>query len=638
MSSFSLLFSPFSQIYSSFLEHSGLAGGEPPSLDFNTFQTKINSDRFSIEDFTLLRRENIRISIKNLSEEELGHFLKNIIDKGISLDSERLFCELAEALKMGTIESLIKNNRKEGSEDSVIELAKALMKDYPKPIVFSFKDAVFSDWKKLKPHLIYFFPNIINIFLDFFNFLDLYRKCNTLWDKYLFLEIVCKFVLIPSTLIQVLRPILVVQFRVYAVFTGVIAAGCLGVAAYKKWLKPLPYQIPHCNNLNRDLELSAVHAKKTHSLFMEKFIGLLSNGSNVLIVGKAGEGKSKLIDQLLHRKKKGSLDNRLSNLGYYSLNCGALMGSGTFGHSDLLMQTKDAIKGAEGQICLILDDVDHLTKDPTCFEAFKRELLNEKKDTPRIVCITTLEGFEKIKRLDQDGSFIRRVEKLEMDQASEDDCDLVVNDIFNREAGHIPIISNDAYTKLRELSIKKDYLPHVGRLGKIKKIMKIALAQCTSVYSETYRSPEWIKADTEYKRLKGDPSSIKGDPESRLEKMNQMRNNLAACEHNLDLVKQKMKGIRGLLKNQSDFFSKYIEKMHHLAKSKPSEVTEFDRKKFLLYHRYGATAFSRSIDQAIASVKEDHSKIAVQIDGNLIQSVFDELLRTESGEVSARAV
>jgi ABC-type oligopeptide transport system ATPase subunit len=567
----------------------------------------------------MLAKESLRtlLNADGADIKQLNHLLQKMMRWAVDHHSQEVAFFLADILDQSKWLALAQHKEPHQNIRSALELAKQQADDYPLQCVDSRLNI---EWHKFRPLVIYFVPNIINIFLDTFNFLDNQRHFTSLWEKYLLLEIIYKFVLIPFTLIHALNPILVAPVKVYSVAILIIAGAGLLVAAYKKWLKPIPHEIVNCQNLDKMFTHKKVKPKVGQSAALDRLIAALLAGSNVLIVGKSGEGKTALAHHLVQLKKEGRLPQQLESLRMFALNCGDLMGHGTFGHAEMINQTKENIEGFEKKFLIFFDEMDQFAANPSCFQTFKERFLNEDEHRPKIIAACTLKGLEKIRQVDTDGSFMQRVVPIFIESATDQQCRLVINEFLNRKARALPI-KEEAIEKILELSASDTYLPEIGRLAKVKKIMRATLGRCRWAYSPQYISKELSQARDEYRIFQTETTyHMRKDPD-RLKKKQALANKIAQLEAELDMHKEQMSKIKGYLQKRSTFKSEFCKLTHHLAMS-ANKISQRTQNLYLLYHLYGEEAIESKLDQEVKRIKD---KMDAQIDAPLVEQVFEQM-------------
>ena len=113
----------------------------------------------------------------------------------------------------------------------------------------------------------------------------------------------------------------------------------------------------------------------------------------------------------------------------FELDCGLMISSISYGHSELITQTKEQIEGFEENIFLLLDEFYQIATNKAAFQAFKKRFLEDKPHV-KFVATMTLKEFEGIQELDIDGSFRRRVLPIIVETSSDEQIRLVLRELF----------------------------------------------------------------------------------------------------------------------------------------------------------------------------------------------------------------
>ncbi|MBA3722461.1 MAG: ATP-binding protein [Parachlamydiaceae bacterium] len=572
---------------------------------------------FSIQQAIFCKTEILKfLNQDEVTEVQYINFIKKVMIWGFEQDlraTEDFLTDLIDIKKLKRWAQNKFDNSNQGS-NTIHDIAKCVAEENPNVNPITLKERVALEWKKCRPLFIYFIPNVINIFLEVFNFIDNQKKYTSLWEKHLLVEIVYKFILIPFTLVQILNPILVVPRKVYITSISIILGTGLFIGIYKRWFKPIPNDIVNCKNLDKILENKAVKVKVGQSEALNRLITALLGGMNVLIVGKSGEGKTALAHHLVQLKKEGKLPKQLQKLHMFSLNCGDLMGHGTFGHSEMINQTKDNMEGYESDLLVFFDEIDQLTANPACFQTFKQRFLNEDEPSPAFIAAVTLEGLKKIKQLDIDGSFMQRVEPIVIESAEDEQCRLVLNEFLSRNGKDLPI-SHDAVDQVIESSKSTSYLPNVGRLAKAKKIMRAVIGRCQYVFSDNYNSKELAKAKDDYQ----------GTALSEVQKRNELRETINASKREEVANKEQIAKIKLCFEKRKMFMTQYSKLAHQLTnKISTSKKVQAE---FLLDYLYGKDVFEHLIESQVQPLRS--KKIDVEINSDLVKDVFANICKED---------
>lgn len=432
-------------------------------------------------------KNEIKTCISKHSKElaELDKLFEILTDWAIKKNPQKAMQVLVEIVNLDLLTEVIK--AKKGLEDqfeSIFELAVENALICPEPPDTSVNGWLFNEWKRCRPIILYMIPNLLNIFLGAFNFLDTHKKFTTLWEKHLLLEIMYKFFIIPFCLIQILQPILVVNAKVYLVAALVIVATGILISSYQRWFKPLPDEIVNCTNLDKQIENGVLDPKVGQKEDIDRLIAALEVHDSVLLRGLSGEGKTALIHHFIQLKHENKLPNKLKELKVFEADCGLMISNLSFGHSELINQTKDQIIGYENRILLFFDDFYQMANNKTAFLAFKKRFL---ADSPHCKCIMALTSkeWEALKELDSDYSFRRKTYRMKITPSNDEQIRKIIKNYQFHFALDVPVNEN-AVEAVIQLSGEKDYLPDIGRAAKAEELFKTAIGKSRASLNHHY--------------------------------------------------------------------------------------------------------------------------------------------------------
>ncbi|WP_068470832.1 hypothetical protein [Candidatus Protochlamydia phocaeensis] len=572
----------------------------------------------------------------------LNAFLANLIKAHIHRDPQETLQFFSEVLSLEALDSIARF-RTQGSVtpyQNAFEWAAERAARYPLKPEPSFNEWIYQEWKRCRPRVIYFIPNLINIFLGAFNFLDTHKKFTTLWEKHILLEIIYKFFIIPFCLVQILQPIFIVTAKVYLVAGAILAAGGLLAIAYQRWFKPIPDEIVNCTNLDKQMDSGLIEPKVGQTELLTKLLSTLITGANVLLVGKSGDGKTTLFHQLLQLKKEGKLPAELQDRVNYEVDCGLLISNVSFGHSELINQIKDQIGGYEKKTLFLMDEFDQLASNQGAFQAFKNHFLQGGPNDPQFIATTTFKEFEKIKKLDVDGSFMRRVVTIIVDGEEEEQNKLVLEEFVTRVEPTIPV-TEEAIRVVLDISKSETYLPNIGRPAKAIKIMKEAIGRSQWVYNPTYTLPALDQAVQQLKLLKAKMARRLIESQEDLQAYRMLSDRIVALKEENAVLKDQIKKIKQIKERELTFKDQYFKLTHQLAAVKQNEpvpenhlpiipggpITPEAQKLYLLYHFYGAEAFEKVLEEEMARIE---NKVPVRVNEALVRQVFEEIKAAEA--------
>lgn len=615
-------------------------------------------------------KNDIKIFISEHSEdtEQLETFFSTITEWGIERNPQKTMAILTEIVSLDILTNVVrfKQNKSDIPFDNIFDWAAENAPLCPEPPDHSLKASFLAEWRRCRPLILYFIPNLVNIFLGAFNFLDSQKKFTTLWEKHLLLEIVYKFFIIPYCLVSFLQPILIVPAKVYLAAAGIIFATGILISCYQRWFRPLPDEIVNCTNLDKQMERGLIDPKVGQAKEIERLIAALEVDANVLLIGLSGEGKTALMHHLVQLKHQKELSEKLQKLTTYEVDCGLMISSVSFGHSDLINQIKDQINGHENEVLLFLDEFYQVATNKGAFQAFKKRFLEDKPHA-KFVATITLKDFEELKKLDIDGSFRRRVVPIIVQSSSDEQNRLVIQDLIHRHAQDIPV-TEDAIEAILEVSAESDYLSQIGRPAKAVKIFMDAIGLCRAVYNPHYVSVELSEARQEYQLLRLQAiQEVKANPET-LKKVKEIKAQIEEIESELEQNKKQVQKIRKILAHQQKINSEYYRLTHLLARTvaQPASIRETkidlnhlekedvfdsdenqkncfpqarpqiskesisqkDQIMYLWYYFYVLDAIKKLVRREIDKVP---SQMPVQVNADLIRRVYEESREIEKG-------
>lgn len=649
-------YSPIQEVKSSCFEH--------------LYDLKDLAHILTAEDCTLDQWMEWKSEIKEFISEhsenldELDEFFDAITEWGIARNPQKTMAILVEIVSLDILTDVVRNKQEDADIpfENIFEWAAENAPLCPEPPDPSMKARFQAEWKKCRPVVLYFIPNLINIFLGAFNFLDSHKKFTTLWEKHLLLEIMYKFFIIPYCLIKILQPVFIVTAKVYVVAALIIVATGILLSCYQRWFRPLPDEIVNCTNLDKQMEKGFIDPKVGQAKEIERLIAALEVDANVLLIGLSGEGKTALMHHLIQLKHEGALSEKLQQLNVYEVDCGLMISSLSFGHSELINQIKDQIDGYDGRVLLFFDEFYQIANNNSAFQAFKKRFLEDKPHA-KFVATITFKEFQELKKLDLDGSFRRRIVPIVVQSSSDEENRLIIQDFINRMAQDIPV-TEDAIEAVLEISADEDYLPKIGRPAKAIKILLDAIGLCRASYNPHYISVQLGQARQDYQALKGQAfHQVKASPET-LKNIRDIKAKIEQLEKELTQNKKHVRKIRKMIAHQQEMNMEYYRLTHLLSKAvsgKQNSAVQNDSKSkgscleemdifdeveddleeeipskseaskesinqnsqilYLWYYFYALDAIKKILNQEIEKVNE---KIPVQVDYELVYRVYEE--------------
>jgi Cdc6-like AAA superfamily ATPase len=627
----------------------------PFSENWNSFEDMASElTRNRLEDWPASKIA-IRMFIINQQDDLAGldDFLKRIVAYGVEIDVDQALTFISDIIDLSMLERVIRHRNETTSSSSsnaqpvfqnVLQWARDQQPLLPPPL----QSNRIQKNQELRHHLeaqvIAFIPNLINIFLGAFDFINIHKKYTSLWDKYLLIEIIYKFFIIPSCLVRILKPIYGTSIKVYFVSGMIMASLAVFLACYKRWLRPLPSEVVNCRNLNRSLnneERMRIHGQAEP---MQRLIASLLGGSNVLLIGKSGEGKTALIHHLVQLQQERSLPRDLQNKTFFKFDCTMINSNGTVGYREMINQTFEQIEGNSDKVIFILDEFAQVLGNPMAFHLIKERFLKDKPPF-KFIAVLTQEEFSRLSACDQDRSFEREMTTIPIDSSEdEQQLRLMLHGLVDRWAPDLPI-KQDAFAEIITRSSDERFLPNIGRPAKIEKLLREAIGRCRYAYHPNYTP----KALTQLYQQRGilqreyrarlTPETLH-QPSPEIRELNQR---ISTYENQLVEHKNHIEKVRSFYISYQKTKEKYVRDTHSIARPRPpSEAHENNalsdsfRTIYLLTTFYLFETLKAALEREINSIPQIEidspptlETIPIQITIELIQQVCNDLSSQE---------
>jgi hypothetical protein len=629
------------------------------------------SDKWDLDRW-LMHKTEIKSLIdayrQNLNE--LDSFLQKITEFGIEKDPQKTMAIIVDFVSLDLLTQIVscKQEKSETPFTNIFDWAAEHAALYPANSAHSLKTRIYSEWKKCRPIVLYFIPNLINVFLGAFNFIDSHKKFTTLWEKHLLLEIIYKFFIIPYCLIKVLQPVFIVTVKVYVVAALIIIATGILVSAYQRWLRPLPDEIVNCVNLDKQMAKGLLEPKVGQAKELELLIAALELDSNILLIGNSGDGKTALVHHFIQKKHEGQLSEKLQKYTAFEVDCGLVVSSYGFGYSEVINQIKEQSDGYD-EALFFFDEFDKIATNKEAFKAFKKRFLEDKPHSKFIAAITFKE-FNEVKKIDLDGSFRRRVTIINLQSNSDEQNRLILREWVNRQAKDVPV-SDEAIEAVLEKSKLEGYLPGIGRPAKAIKILMNAIVVCRAAYNPHYASEKLCEARQELQNLQQQAiHHVKVDGKI-LKKIRDQRQKIQNFEKELKQHKREVAKIKKLMEQQQKLNANYYHLTHLLASAVAPQTNSQDSQNnekeddlegvtnenrrtevrrtpkppiskesigedvqimYLWYYFYAIDAMKKILQDKIDGVK---TTMFVQVDKTLIEKIYEESKKLEDNLYAA---
>jgi len=575
------------------------------------------------------------ISEHSNDREKLDEALTKMTDWGIRRNPQKTMAIFAEMINLEILTKAVagKNSYEGPAFKNILELAVLNASECPVPIDTTLKGRIYAEWKIFRPIAIYFIPNLLNIFLGAFNFLDTNKKFTTLWEKHLLLEIVYKFFIIPYCLVQVLQPILVVATKVYLAASLIIVGSGIIISCYQRWFRPLPDEIVNCTNLDKQMERGFIDPKVGQADEINHLIAALEGHDSIILRGLSGEGKTTLIHHFIQLKHEKKLPKKLQDRIVFEADCGIMISSASFGHAELINQTKDQISGYEDKVLLFFDDFYQIAANKAAFLTFKKRFLEDK---PRCKCIlaVTMKEWKELEKLDTDFSFRRKTYRMIIGPSRDEEVKKILKNYQLHFAEDV-FVTRNAIDAVVKLSATKDYLPDIGRPAKAEEIFKTAVGKCRAAFDDYYGA-----VDLKGKELQNNRMLI-----HRVKKILAHRKeiNSKCCflSHLFDkaIIKKYSKiktneVIDVYQRGDLDLYDHDEDDEHGGSTAMlvlKENLSQKDQIMYLWCCFYAKQSIEKLLEDAIAKI---HADIPIQVDAALIEKVFQEIRDSENAEAS----
>lgn len=426
------------------------------------------------------------------------------------------------------------------------------------------------------------FHSLIHIILKTFDFLDLFSRAITAFEKQTALEIVYKLVVIPIALVQLLSPIFPTPMKVYSVAALILLQLSLMTLAYQKWFRPPPHQVVHCSNMLEEAD------SPIHLIGMEGVVQVVLNylrlGWNVVLEGPSGSGKTflaKYIARAEVAKSKGAVR-------WFDMKHAETLGGLTFGYGEVFGNIKREISGFERQVRFSIDELDVLLINDACFKIFRTDFLRPMQDqAPRFLATVTGKGLEIILGKDDDKSFDRRVKVIHLPSLDDNQLSQIVRQFARIYIKDIPM-TKKAVSALVDYAKKIDL--EVEMPAKLEKMIASAIAKCLPVYEPDYQDENCVQVKKDYEELKSCMQFDFLNVEKHIMAVNQAREKLRLEEAKLLPIKQDLQKLQFFMKRYYAFRDRYFQLIQLMCPSQNSTLNlqkkEQIEKAYLIHHFY----------------------------------------------------
>ena len=165
--------------------------------------------------------------------------------------------------------------------------------------------------------------------------------------------------------------------------------------------------------------------------------------SNVLIVGESGIGKTALIDAFVQRILKGEVPDFLKDNTVYELDLSALSSEANY-KGEVEDRAKKVLKEiiGMGNAVLVIEGIDKIFDKQSMLYGVSTLLKKElNRNAIRLIATTSVEGFTK--NIEIDKEFVRKIEKLSIEEPSFDMASRIIKGAKVRYEEHHSLLVSD---------------------------------------------------------------------------------------------------------------------------------------------------------------------------------------------------
>ena len=316
-----------------------------------------------------------------------------------------------------------------------------------------------------------FLKNLCETFFDAFSFFDQSDPPASIYEKNQVISIYIKFLTIPYLIANTLHCFFNSLFKAYFVASAIILAAWCAVNIFDRYLKPIPDEIPFCENLQHSLNKIECAPGNFLSSEIDRLISFTSQPEKckpLLIVNESGAGKTTLVKTLLHKMQTES-SLKLKDKRVFVLHSGSFTAKSNMGISDKLKVIKNKLAGKQKNVVLFIDEIQAFLAPPSNFELLKEFIRGLEV---KVIAATTDHFFKEIKELDKDGSFLRSIEKFSLQSWDDERLEVQLKEIIWQKAGDL-IIKDCAVEKIIDTAgAQSDYAKHAFAIDLLHKVIE----------------------------------------------------------------------------------------------------------------------------------------------------------------------
>lgn len=451
---------------------------------FNKERKQVIYEAFQSNEFQKLRPFLSTIFSK-ISTGHLEELLRNMINQSfqedtagkLKSDPKQVLERIQSIVCLQKLEETVKINFSHftGAQNSAVQTAEIVKG----PFAMDVEETRKTIMQTGKLYILNALDKAINFFLMFFNLSDLIKEPDHPWEMMYKWQVLLQLWTSITTALTAISA-LVGNAYLAALIAGTgVAGGAVFLFAYFQWLRPAPENIKGCINFTSEAAKNHFEPVLAREVIVDKVINKFASNakgsrSQPLMVGNPGVGKTEIAKELARRIVSGNVPPFMKDFKVQYINC-----------ADLSIQALEEIlkqvKGYEHKTIFIFDEFATLFKgDASNVELIKlSEKVKSLLDTtpgsfPYVVLLTTWAEYRKF--IQGNHPVERRTELTPVEETTEDQTVLILNNQIYREAPHIRI-SETALKLIYTATSNKNDFPHASQPDKSKKILSKAISK-----------------------------------------------------------------------------------------------------------------------------------------------------------------
>ncbi len=466
---------------------------ENPAYKLNS--EEVGDIKKAVLDANKLFNSNVKKKLQQIPAETLKNLLHNQLIE--SSDAEQWMTVLIKLLPEEELMELSNSNSKESLRQKAT--TQSLLKDEALKSVLEVKGkALFSEFST---EAFYFIDHVLNLFIESLGLRDIGEPEHRQWGvgggsssfeaKYR-LEMYLTILLYPSTIFGTVFSVTGNIPLALLAAVLITAATLAFLICYDRYLQPCPKECYGLDNLNMSIKKGGkppiFSRRDVHSQMEEAF----RSNKGVLLVGKAGTGKTKLVTSYAERVEQNTCCDLMRNKHLFSCN------ASSFGqmHGISFDGIKKRFKHHEGEAIFFFDEI-HAAFVARGINGDSHDEFKTFCDKfPYVIAATTPEDFER--HIKTHEAFLRRFKIIDISPLSEEEIEtsLYENLHFAQpqlqlEEGVISLIHQKA----------KEYFPQTSPIDAAHALLANAIDRATQLTFEQLEK-EMQALKTEKDKLK----------------------------------------------------------------------------------------------------------------------------------------